>query len=86
MADTSHRLDVVGMVVGNQYVMNRTKAQTIVLELLLERPYTYTNIYYQAIRFGKEVVAITAATASKGYKFQHFSCYFLQKYKIIRNS
>jgi hypothetical protein len=69
MTDTPYRLDVVGMVVGNQHVVYGTKAQTIVLELLFERPYTYTNIYYQTIRFGKEIVAIAAAAASKGYKF-----------------
>jgi hypothetical protein len=35
VADASHRLDVVGVVVGNEHMMNRTKAKTKVPELLL---------------------------------------------------
>jgi hypothetical protein len=86
MTDTSHRLDVVGVVVGYENVMNGTKAEAKVPELLLERPDSYSYVYYQSLLFSVEVVAITAATTAKGYKFQHFSGYFLQKYKIIHNS
>jgi hypothetical protein len=71
MADAADRLDVVGVVVGNKHIMNGTQAEAVVPEMLLQRSYSYSNIYNQAIRFGVQVVAIAAATAPKGYKFQH---------------
>jgi hypothetical protein len=52
VTDAADGLDVVGMVVGNQHMVNRTKAKAIVAKLLLERPDSNSYIYYQTIRFG----------------------------------
>ena len=79
VADAAHRLDVVGVVVSDQDIANLTKAETIVGKLFLQCSEAYSNVYYQSIRFGEQVVAISAATAPKGYKSKHFVVNFLQK-------
>jgi hypothetical protein len=38
MADAAHRLDMVGVVVGNENVMYGTKAEAIVPKVFLECP------------------------------------------------
>lgn len=86
VADASHRLDVVGVVVSDEHMMNGTQAEAKVSELLLEHAYSYSNIYQKPLCLSVEVIAITTAATAKGYEFQHYSCYFLQKYKIIHDS
>ena len=70
---------MVSVVVSNQHITNLTKAETIVGKLFLQCSESYSNVYYQAIRFGEQVVAITAAAAPKGYKSKHFVVNFVQK-------
>jgi hypothetical protein len=56
------------MVMGYEHITDGTKAEAIVRELLLQCSESYSYIYYEAIRFGEQVVAVTAAAAPKGYK------------------
>ena len=87
MADAAHRLDVVGMVVSNQHIMNGTQAKAKVPEMLLECPNPYSYVNYQSILFGKQKVAVAAASAPYGYEFQHLFCLFFAKvHKIILKS
>jgi hypothetical protein len=80
VTERSHRLDMVCMVMRNQDMVHRREVDAIFLCMLLERSYSYSYIYQQAVGCSAEIITITAATAPKRYKFQHFGYYFLQKY------
>ena len=65
MADAAYRLDVVCMVVGNQYVMHLRQTESEVTEILLQRTQTHSNVNQQTVIFGKQEVAIATASAAK---------------------
>jgi hypothetical protein len=79
MTERSYRLDMIRMIVRNEHVLNRTETNAVVPGMLLQRSYSDSNIYQQSVCCGSEIIAITAATASKRYKSQHFNVIILCK-------
>ena len=57
---------MISMVVSNEQATYGIQLNTIVLAMFLERTDTYANIYHQSVCSGGEIIAITAATATKG--------------------
>jgi hypothetical protein len=67
-AERPNRLDVVGVVVSNQQVLYGLERYSIILAEFLKGAYSYTYIDHQSVGGSREIVAITAAAASKRYK------------------
>jgi hypothetical protein len=77
--ERANRLDVVGVVVGYKQISHRLERDAIVLAIFLQDAYAYTYIYHQSVSGSSEIIAITAATAAKRYKSQHFNVIILCK-------
>lgn len=76
LAQASHRLDVVGMVVSDENAVETVhKPQSVIMKRLLERPRSYANINKQTRILCVYVVAVAATSASKRYEIQHFFFY-----------
>ena len=60
---------MVGMVVGDKYVVHHGHIDAIVAEILLHSAYSHSGINQQSVGVGKKVVAITTTTTTKRYKF-----------------
>ena len=73
MTKRPHRLDMVRMIVRNQHMLHITKANAIVPTVFFKGAQANANIYHQSVCGGTEVVAVSTASASKRYKFQHFN-------------
>jgi hypothetical protein len=71
VAQTAYTLDVVGMVVGDQHIVNLREGESVVAELFLQRPYSHAGIYEKTFVFGVQKVAISATAASKRYESEH---------------
>ena len=63
-AQTAHRLDMVGMIVGNNNGRDVGKGQAVVLEILLDGADTHTGIDHQSASIVIKIVAVTTATTS----------------------
>ena len=48
-ANLTYRLDVVGMIVGDENVLHLLELQTVVLEVLFQRPYSHASIDEQPV-------------------------------------
>ena len=77
VADTSHTLDMVGMIVCNEQMVHLRQVQTIVPEMPLQGAHTYTGIDHQSIVVGIEEIAVSAAPAAKRNEFQHLRMFNL---------
>ena len=71
------------MVVRYQQMAYGTQLDAVILAVFLQCSYPNANVYHQSVRGSAEVVTITAATASKRYKFQHVCSIFVQRYENI---
>ena len=78
-AQAPHRLYVVGVVMGDEDMMHILEAQSIVMEVLLECPDSYSYVYQYRIRLSVKIVTVAATSTAKGYKSKHFICYFYCK-------
>ena len=74
-----HRLYVVGVVMGDEDMMHILEAQTIVMEMLLECPDSYSYVYQYRIRLSVKIVTVAATSTAKGYESKHFFCYLPAK-------
>jgi hypothetical protein len=79
ITESPHRLDMIGMIVGNQQVLYGLQLNAIVLAVLLQGAYANAYIYHQSVCGSTKVIAITAAATSKRYKSQHVCLYFRAK-------
>ena len=73
--ERSHRLDVVGVVVRNNNIMQHMERESVFVEILFYCAYAQTGINHQPVRFRKKTIAIAAATATKRYEFKHQNPY-----------
>jgi hypothetical protein len=80
----THRLDMVGMVVGHQHVVNLLQVHTILLAVLAQTSQAYADIYDEGIGFCGQIVAITTAATTERYEFQHL--FSKISAKVINNS
>ena len=71
MTQGSHTFYVVSVIVSNQDTLNGIQLNTILSAIFLKCSYSYSYIYYQPVCRSAQIIAITAATASKRYKSQH---------------
>ena len=51
MTDAAHALDMIGMIVGNDQMMNRVHRQPEVPEILLQSTYADTSVDHQTVVF-----------------------------------
>ena len=49
------------------------------MEVLLQCSDSYSYVYQYRIRISVKIVAIATTSTAKGYKSQHFNCYFTAK-------
>lgn len=49
LADTAHRLDMVGMVMGDDDILYLRQRKTIIREVFLQRSYADTDINHQIV-------------------------------------
>jgi hypothetical protein len=59
------------MVVGDKHTLHCAKADAIVPAVFFQGAYAYADIYEECVCGGTEVIAVSTASASKRYKFQH---------------
>ena len=64
VAETAYGLDMVSMIVGDEYVVNAGEAQAVVPEVLLQSTDTDTGIDEQSVTLSFQIVAVTTASAS----------------------
>jgi hypothetical protein len=64
---------MIGMIMGDQHMLHTTQANAIVPTVFFKGAQANANIYHQSVCGGTEVVAVSTASASKRYKFQHFN-------------
>ena len=77
VADAANALDMVGVVVCDEQMMNLRKAQPIVPEIFLQRAHSYAGIDHQSVVVGIEEIAVSAASAAKRNEFQHLPVFNL---------
>ena len=79
--DSAYRLYMVGMIMRNKYIVQVGHRKSVFTEIFPQRAHTYADINHHSAFFCQYVVAVTAASASERYKFQHLKNQFY--YKII---
>ena len=62
---------MIGMIVSNQHMVYLLKAHTILLAVFAQASQAHANIYYQAVGFCGQKVAITTAATTERYEFKH---------------
>ena len=70
----SNGTHMVGMVVCDKDSLYVSEREAVVAEILLEFPYADALVNEKPISVGVYVIAVSAAAASKTYKFNH-GCY-----------
>ena len=78
LADTAHRLDMVGMVMGDDDILYLRQRKTIIREVFLQRSYADTDINHQIVSVIIKKIAVTTATASERYKIEHCRFVFFE--------
>ena len=62
---------MVGMVVGDQYMVDVMQAYAILLTVLAQASQAHADIYDEGIGFCGQPVAIATAATTERYEFQH---------------
>ena len=70
LTECAERLDVVGMVMGDEYAHDRIKRESGLLQSILDGTHRYTGIDEDTVVVGAQVEAVTATSACKTDKIQ----------------
>lgn len=79
ITQTSHRLNMVCMIMSDKDMMNILKLHAIIMKMLFQASQSDTNIYQYRIRLSVKIVAITTTSTAEGNKSQHLKLYFHAK-------
>ena len=80
-AQRTYGLHVVSVVVGDQDVPRLLQGYPVSVEVFLQRPDPHSGVYHQRVSASVEIIAVAATSTAKGYKLEHISFYFAQKYQ-----
>ena len=64
MAQATHRLHMVGVVVREENVLDSVQRKAIVMEMLFQHPHTYTHVYHQTVIFCEQKITVSTTSTT----------------------